>query len=55
MVFLDPDGFLGDAVVGPGDALCEESAPLRIGEGDLVHRFELGAEVGDELRLGGDR
>ena len=55
MVFLDPDGFLGDAVVGPGDALCEKPVPLRIGEGDLVHRFKLVAEVGDELCLGGDR
>ena len=55
VVFLDAHGLLDDALVGAGDLLGEEPLPLGVGERDVVQRLELRAQVGDELRLAGDR
>ena len=51
VVFLDADGFLDDAVVLARDPLVEEAVPLGVREGHLVERFELGAQVRDQVSL----
>ena len=55
VVFLDADRLVDDALVRAGDLLAEEPVPLGVGECDAVERFELGAEVGDQVGFGGDR
>ena len=55
VVLLDADRLLDDPVVGARDALGEEPLPLVVGERDAVQRFELGAQVGDQLAFGRDR
>jgi hypothetical protein len=55
VVLLKPDRLLDRAVLGPRDPLREEPLPLRIGELDPVQRLELDPQVGDQLRLAGER
>ena len=49
VVVLDATGLLHDAVVVACDRLGEEAGPLVVGEGELVERLELLAQVGDEI------
>jgi len=54
MVFLDACRLLDDTVVGPGDLLAKEGVPFGIGEGDPVQRFQLAAQVCDQVGFARD-
>ena len=51
---LDAFGLVLDAHLGRGDMLLKELFPLLIRKSQMVQPFHLLAQVGDELRLGGD-
>ena len=54
-ILLDLPGLLHDMLVGIGDALCQKTGPLGIGEGIAVQPFELRPQIGEQLRLRVDR
>lgn len=54
IVLLDLSGLLHDVLIGIGDALRQEAAPLRIGEGIAVQLLQLPPQIGKQLRLGVD-
>ena len=51
MVALYLAGLFHDALVGAGNAILEETLPLRVGEGVVVQLLQLAAQIGDERRL----
>ena len=51
-IFLYAAGLLLNAFVGVGKVLGEKLLPLLVGEGLVVEKFQLAAEVGNEFRLG---
>ena len=55
IVLLNLAGLFRNAVVGIGNALGKEPLPFAIGKAVVVQRFELCAQVGDQLRLAVNR
>lgn len=55
IVLLNFAGLFRNAVVGVGNALGKEPLPFAVGKAVVVQRFELCAQVGDQLRLAMNR
>ena len=51
MVVLDLARLFHDALVGAGNAILEETLPLRVSKGVVIQLFQLAAQIGDERRL----
>ena len=49
VILLYARGLIDDAFGGPGDLLLEEARPFVVRELDVVERFELLAQVGDQV------
>ena len=55
IVLLNLAGLFRNAVVGIGNALGKEPLPFAVGKAVVVQRFQLCAQVGDQLRLAVNR
>ena len=55
IILLNLAGLFRNAVVGVGNALGKEPLPFAVGKMIVVQRFELCAQVGDQLRLAMNR
>ena len=51
MVALDLARLFHDALVGAGNAILEETLPLRVSKGVVIQLFQLAAQIGDERCL----